>query len=92
MLVRFTLTMDDLTVEGEHFDSVILDWESDTSQEEVMRMSEKWISTQDFLTRRMLGLSRVGESSLTIEPVEENMKFGPELEDFTDGRAYLDSD
>ena len=92
MLVRFTLTMDDLTVEGEHFDSVILDWESDTSQEEVMRMSEKWISTQDFLTRRMLGLTRVGESSLTIEPVDEHMKFGPELEDFADGRAYLDGD
>ncbi len=71
MRIRFTLTMDDLTVDGEHFDSVILDWESETSQEEVMRMSERWISSQDFLTRRMLGLSRVGESSLTIEPVEE---------------------
>jgi 5-keto 4-deoxyuronate isomerase len=90
MLVRFTLTMDDLTVDGEHFDSVILDWESDTSQEEVMRMSEKWISTQDFLTRRMLGLTRVGESSLTIEPVDENPKYEPELGDFTDGRAYID--
>ena len=74
MLVRFTLTMDDLTVNGEHFDSVVLDWETDTSQEDVMRMSEKWISTQDFLTRRMLGLTRVGESSLTIEPVEETTK------------------
>ena len=71
MRIRFTLTMDDLTVDGEHFDSVILDWESETSQEEVMRMSERWISSQDFLTRRMLGLSRVGESSLTIEPVDE---------------------
>jgi len=65
--------MDDLTVDGEHFDSVILDWESETSQEEVMRMSERWISSQDFLTRRMLGLSRVGESSLTIEPIEETV-------------------
>lgn|GEM_PF-724363 len=92
MLVRFTLTMDDLTVEGRHFDSVILDWETDTTQEEVMRMSEKWISTQDFLTRRMQGLTRVGESSLTIEPVEENMKFGPELGDLANGRAYLDGD
>jgi len=73
MRIRFTLTMDDLTVDGEHFDSVILDWESETSQEEVMRMSERWISSQDFLTRRMLGLSRVGESSLTIEPIEETV-------------------
>lgn len=71
MLVRFTLTMDDLTVSGEQFDSVVLDWESDMSQEEVMLMSEKWISSQNFLTSRMQGLTRVGESSLTIEPLEE---------------------
>jgi len=71
MIVRYTLTMDDLTVEGKHFDSVVLDWESETTQEEVMRMSERWISTQDFLTRRMLGLTRVGESSLTIEPIDD---------------------
>ncbi len=69
MKVRFTLTMDDLLVNGEHFDSVVLDWETDTTQEDVMRMSEVWISSQDFLTRRMQGLTRVGESSLTIEPV-----------------------
>ena len=73
MRVRYTLTMDDLTVNGQHFDSVILDWETETTQEEVMLMSERWISAQDFLTRRMLGLSRVGESSLTIEPIEENV-------------------
>jgi hypothetical protein len=34
-------------------------------------MSQKWISSQNFLTRRMIGLQRVGESSLTIEPVDE---------------------
>ena len=71
MKVRFTLTMDDLLVNGRHYESVVLDWESDTSQEEVMRMSEKWISAQDFLTRRMQGLTRVGESSLTIEPLDD---------------------
>ena len=72
MRVRYTLTMDDLLVDGEHIDTVILDWETDTTQEEVMQMSERWISAQDFLTRRMLGLNRVGESSLTIEPIEEH--------------------
>ena len=85
MKVRFTLTMDDLTVSGEHYDSVVLDWESDTSQEEVMRMSEKWISAQDFLTRRMQGLSRVGESSLTIEPLDDAPRESfQELEDVSD--------
>ncbi len=88
MLVRFTLTMDDLTVDGEHFDSVILDWESDSSQEEVMAMSEKWISTQDFLTRRMVGLTRVGESSLTIEPVEDGVNDEHDSEGYPDGRSY----
>jgi 5-keto 4-deoxyuronate isomerase len=73
MRVRYTLTMDDLTVDGEHFDTVVLDWEVDTTQDEVMRMSEKWITAQDFLTRRMLGLTKVGESSLTIEPIEESV-------------------
>ncbi len=88
MLVRFTLTMDDLTVDGEHFDSVILDWESDSSQEEVMAMSEKWISTQDFLTRRMVGLTRVGESSLTIEPVDDSVNDERDSEGYPDGRSY----
>jgi hypothetical protein len=73
MKVRYTLTMDDLTVNGEHFDTVVLDWEVETTQDEVMRMSEKWITAQDFLTRRMMGLTKVGESSLTIEPIEESV-------------------
>ncbi len=71
MKVRFTLTMDDLLVDNQHYDSVIIDWVSDVEQEEVMDMSQKWISSQNFLTRRMIGLQRVGESSLTIEPVDE---------------------
>jgi hypothetical protein len=84
--------MDDLMVNGEHFDSVILDWESDSSQEEVMAMSEKWISTQDFLTRRMVGLTRVGESSLTIEPVDDSENNDRESEGFPDGRSYTHDD
>ncbi len=71
MKVRFTLTMDDLTVDDQHYDTVVIDWVSDVEQEEVMDMSQKWISSQNFLTRRMIGLQRVGESSLTIEPVDE---------------------
>jgi 5-keto 4-deoxyuronate isomerase len=63
--------MDDLLVDNQHYDSVIIDWVSDVEQEEVMDMSQKWISSQNFLTRRMIGLQRVGESSLTIEPVDE---------------------
>jgi hypothetical protein len=73
MKVKFTLTMDDLTVDDDHYDSVVIDWISEVQQEEVLEMSQRWITSQNFLTRRMIGLQRVGESSLTIEPIDENI-------------------
>jgi len=71
MKVKFTLSMDDLIVSGKHYDQVMLDWEEDMVEEEVLALSQSWISTQNFLINRMNGLSRVGESSLTIEPLEK---------------------
>jgi len=71
MKVKFVLTMDDVVVNDENIDHIILDWISDVNQEDIMDVSHKWITTQNFLTHRMVGLSRVGESSLTIEPLEE---------------------
>lgn len=71
MKVKFVLTMDDLVVEDQRIDQVILDWVTDIDQEEIMDVSHKWITTQNFLTNRMVGLTRVGESSLTIEPLED---------------------
>ncbi len=71
MKVKFVLTMDDVTVNDEVIDQVVLDWISDVDQQEIMEVSHKWITTQNFLTHRMTGLTRVGESSLTIEPLEE---------------------
>jgi hypothetical protein len=75
MKVKFTLSMDDLIVDDQHYDTVVIDWVSEIEQDEVMDMSQKWISSQNFLTRRMIGLQRVGESSLTIEPVDETKTF-----------------
>lgn len=72
MKVKFTLTMDDLTVDGNHYDAVTIDWVSEIAQDEVLSLSQQWITSQNFLTQRMIGLSRVGESSLTIEPIDEN--------------------
>jgi hypothetical protein len=71
MKMRFTLTMEDLLVNGTRIDNMIIDWIDEVSQEEVLEMSQQWITSQNFLTERMVGLKRVGESSLTIEPVEE---------------------
>jgi hypothetical protein len=71
MKVKFVLTMDDVTVNDRVIDQVVLDWISDVDQNEIMEVSHKWITTQNFLTHRMVGLTRVGESSLTIEPMED---------------------
>lgn len=71
MKVKFVLTMDDVVVNDENIDQVVLDWVSDVDQKEIMDVSHQWITTQNFLTNRMEGLTRVGESSLTIEPLEE---------------------
>jgi len=71
MKVKFVLTMEDAVVNDEPIDQIILDWISEVDQQEIMEVSHKWITTQNFLTQRMSGLTRVGESSLTIEPLEE---------------------
>ena len=70
MKVRFTLTMDDVIVENQRLDNIVLDWEEEVNQEQVIELSQKWITSKNFLTSRMVGLTHVGESSLTIEPVE----------------------
>ena len=79
--VKFTLHMENLTVaspakqHGErHIDRVTISWINDVTEAEVLSTSGKWISTQNFLTQRMTDLKQVGESSLTIEPMEELTK------------------
>ena len=62
MKVKFVLTMDDLVVDDQNIDQLILDWESDLDQSEILDLSHKWITSKNFLTTRMVGLTRVGES------------------------------
>ncbi len=71
MKVKFTLTMDDVMVDGRQIDTVVLDWMTEVESSEVLAISHQWMTSQNFLTQRMTGLSRVGESSLTIEPIED---------------------
>ncbi len=71
MKVKFILTMDDVVVEDDVIDQLVMDWESDMDHEDVLKLSHEWITSQNFLTTRMVGLRRVGESSLTIEPLED---------------------
>lgn len=72
MRVKFVLTMDNLVVDERTIDQVVLDWEADVEQSEILQLSHQWITSRNFLTQRMLGLAQVGESSLTIEPLEED--------------------
>jgi hypothetical protein len=62
--------MDDVIINETHLDNIVLDWEEEINQEQVLELSQQWITSRNFLTSRMVGLSHVGESSLTIEPVE----------------------
>jgi hypothetical protein len=71
MKVKFILTMEDLIVDDRNIDRVIFDWETEVDQGDILRLSHEWITSQNFLTQRMMGLTRVGESSLTIEPLED---------------------
>lgn len=71
MKMKFTLNMEDLIVEGNEIDNMTVDWVEEVTQERVLEISNMWISSQTFLTEKMVGLTKVGESSLTIEPVEE---------------------
>ena len=72
MKMRFTLNMENLDINWKMIDAMTMDWIEDVSQDKVLEMSHQWISSQTFLTDRMIGLHRVGESSLTIEPVAES--------------------
>lgn len=71
MKVKFILTMEDLIVDDKNIDRVIFDWETEVDQGDILKLSHEWITSQNFLTQRMMGLTRVGESSLTIEPLED---------------------
>ena len=70
MKVKFTLSMDDVIIDEQHLDNIVLDWEEDLNQDQVLELSQKWITSKNFLTSRMVGLTHVGESSLTIEPID----------------------
>jgi len=81
MRVRYILTMDNLMVHGERIESLVVDWQDESTHDEIMQVSQKWITSRNFLTERMNGLSEVGESSLTIEPVEMAASCdGPDLD------------
>lgn len=72
MQVRFTLALKNVLVNNRFVDEVSLEWVAESTPEEVLEMSQKWIASHNFLTQRLSGVKKVGESSFTIEPLEQN--------------------
>lgn len=70
MQVQFILDMYDLVINGRHIDEVIIDWLEEMEEGQILAISTEWLSSSHYLTKRMTGLHSVGESSLTIEPID----------------------
>ena len=69
MGVRFILTMINPVLKGKESQEITLDWTEEIPLGDALEKSSQW-SSPIFLTERMEGLTCVGSSSLTIEPVE----------------------
>ena len=70
--MQFTLAMEGLIVNDQKIDELIIQWiEEDVSESYVFECSNEWISNDHFLTEKMQGLRKVGESSLTIGPTDQ---------------------
>ncbi|MEK7570592.1 MAG: hypothetical protein AAB515_04130 [Patescibacteria group bacterium] len=70
MKVKFVLTMEQAVVGAKCFDEIVIDWTTEINQEDMQKFSYEWITSNNFLMSRMPDLESVGESSLTIEPLE----------------------
>jgi len=68
MLVQCTLAMIDVIVDNTHYDEIEITWLQTMSDEELYTASQAWFCEAGFLSRRMTGLQRVGDSSLTFNP------------------------
>ena len=67
MIINFTLTMNNLVIDCQLIDQVILEWTESMPEARLLAISARWLHSDKFLTQRMNGLCRVGESSLTIQ-------------------------
>ena len=70
MITEFNLKMYDLVINCRHIDQVTIQWIEEMPQARILAISARWLHSKDFLTRRMDGLEKVGESSLTLIPID----------------------
>ena len=67
MKVKFTLTMNDVVVEGKRIGTVIIDWLAETDHEELAAITRQWISSGDEFARNMTGMTDYGEMWLEMQ-------------------------
>lgn len=67
---KILLTMEKAIVGAKCFDEIVIAWTTEIGQAEMQKYSLEWVTTNNFLQSRMPDLKSVGESSLTIEPLE----------------------
>ena len=64
--VRFTLTMNDVLVNGENVGTIIIDWLAKTSYDEVAAVSRAWLESREGFATYMTGLTDFGDLSLQM--------------------------
>lgn len=71
MKIKLVLIMENVTLCDKRVDQIIIEWEEISDPSKVLDLSKRWINEKNFITKRMLEVTYVGASSLTIEPLEE---------------------
>lgn len=73
MDVKFVLVMRDAIVNKKKIDKIVIEWDDVIEIHRlpilVLQISQEWAIEKHFLTNRMKGLTQVGESTLSIEPL-----------------------
>lgn len=64
--VRFTLTLNDVVVNGENVGTIVIDWLAKTSYDEVAAVSRAWLESRECFATYMTGLTDFGDLSLQM--------------------------
>lgn len=67
MQVKFTLTLNNVVVDGISLDALVIDWIDQANHERLLAISRDWNCFGCRVLDNMTGLTRVGEMSLAME-------------------------
>ncbi len=80
MLVRLVLKIENVVVNSICYDELSFDWTENTSEKDIANFSQFWGDNSSLLTQTMDGLTKIGSSSLIIEPVNISEEINTERE------------